>query len=224
MWDATSGQMIRKKWLDIGTGELGSFIDMQMDRSGMIALARINSEGKPVVNLIDVIGDRVLGTFEGFSHDLGFVRIDPNGAFIITGPVGAGNLYSEPTRLWKIPDLSTPFNITKATAQIEGLAMHDVIFYNKGNDLVFNTLYGDFVSLHVKHDPSAIPEYSLRKQALPLKRPGHMDYSFAANKAFSVTHHGEAVIFDGTNAETIVGPRKHWSTEKGDSSASRGCC
>jgi WD40 repeat protein len=221
LWDARSGKLIRKKWLDIGTGDRGRIIDADLGpKSGVVIVARINSLGKPVVNLVDMKSDQVLGTFEGFSHALGYARIDPWERYIITGPSGV-NLYNEPTRIWKVPErAAAPFNISKAAAQTDGAAMHDIAFYNNGDDVVITALIRKDLSFSIHHDPSAIPEYSLRKHPVPFKRPGHMSYSIASGKLLSATHDGEIMISDGISANSLRPPRKHWSTYKGDSAVS----
>lgn len=221
VWDVATGHLIRKKWLDIGGGDEGRFIDADLGRkSGIVAVARINSLGRPVVNIIDVMADRILGTFEGFSHDLGFVRIDPDERFIITGT--SGNIYSEPTRLWKLPKPApTPFTIGKATAETEGIVMHDFTFYNDGHDILILAMQGEDASFHINYDASAIPEYSFKKQPLPLKRVGHMGYSRAIDYVFSVTHEGEVTLFNHEKLITVVPRRKNWSTAQGDSASQR---
>jgi hypothetical protein len=222
IWDVATGKLLRKKWLDMGTGDNGRFIDMDLvPKSGVIALARVNGEGKPVVNLIDVLADRILGTYEGFSHDLGFVRVDPRGQFIITGPVIADRSTSEPLRLWKMPVIqATPFKINKAIAQAGGFTMHDFVFYNNGDDFMIRATVGDDIAFHVHRDPSAIPEFSLKKVPLLLKDPGHSAYSTVSGKVFSITHDGQVTLVDVSGEKETLSPKRNgWGTDRSDSSS-----
>lgn len=143
-WDANSGTLLKKRWLDIGQGEAGRIIDADLGlKTGLLAIARINSQGRFVVNLIDLTNDKVLGTFEGFSQELGFVRIDPNEKFVITGSYQMGSEKSEPIRLWKIPYGTTfPFTVKAPLAEAPGFQSHDLCLYDVGKQTEKRGYYG----------------------------------------------------------------------------------
>ena len=63
-----TGKLVKKRWLDIGENNRGRFIDTDYDeKRQLVAIARFNSEDKPVVNLYDLSKDKVIGTFEDFT-------------------------------------------------------------------------------------------------------------------------------------------------------------
>lgn len=223
VWDTKDGRFLQKKWLDIGQGDNGRIIDVDMGlRTGLVALARINSEGRPVVNLVDLQLDRVVGTFEGFTYDLGFVRFDPLERFILTGAAGTGNSISEPLRLWKIPALQTEaFRVTRWTAELSRHTMHDIALDSKGKILLMMTAFGSDIALDILHDPSALPDFTLRKRNAPAKHLGHMALDRTSNRVFSVGHTGEVTLIDASagTSEIILRERKGWGTETGDSTS-----
>lgn len=222
-WDVREGRFLQKKWLDIGQGDNGRFIDVDRGtRTGLVALARINSEGRPVVNLIDLQSDRVVGTFEGFTYDLGFVRIDPQERFILTGAAGTGNSIAEPLRLWKIPALQAEaFKVNRWTAELSRHTAHDATLERDGNRLFMMTAYGEDIIVDIVHDPSALPDYTFRKRNPPTKHLGHMALARTSNRVLSVGHTGEVNFFDAVSGstETILNVRKGWGTDTGDSTS-----
>jgi WD40 repeat protein len=194
-WDANSGALLKKRWLDIGQGEAGRIIDADLGlKTGLLAIARINSQGRFVVNLIDLTKDKVLGTFEGFSQELGFVRIDPNEKFLITGSFQLGNEKSEPIRLWKIPYGTTfPFTIKAPSAETSGFQSHDLCLYDDGKKL-FMTGWGNAKALAIEYDPSSIPEYKFLDIEPPIKPTGHVKNIPSINKVFYGDHKGNVYL------------------------------
>jgi len=217
-WDANSGVLLKKRWLDIGQGEAGRIIDADLGlKTGLLAIARINSQGKFVVNLIDLTKDKVLGTFEGFSQELGFVRIDPNEKFVLTGSFQLGNEKSEPIRLWKIPyGTNFPFTVKAPSAEAPGFQSHDLCLYDNGKKF-FMTGWGNGKALAIEFDRSSIPEYRLVSIAPPIKPIGHIKNIFSLNKIFYGDHKGEAYLISPNGSKQLVLKRKQGRKVMGDS-------
>jgi Caspase domain len=218
-WDVETNRLLKKRWLDVGNGELGRIIDVDLStKSNYLAIARINSEGKPVVNILDIHSDRVLGTVDGFSQELGFVRFDPNEKFVITGSLGVGSIKKEPIRLWKLPPLSKkPFRLETPSVQYEAGQIFDLDLYHGGNDLLLVSYSGN-VSLKIVYDASAIPEYRFEKKKVMVKGVDHVRFVPALNKFFCARYNGRVALVDEKGVqETLVNRSNNWKVVEGDS-------
>jgi WD40 repeat protein len=206
IWDIGQAKLIKKLWLDIGNDEKGRFLDIDIDPNfNRMAVARLNSEGTPVVNLIDLDADRMLGTFDGFTKGLKFVRFDPNSKFIITGAANEfGYEYQEPLRLWKIP-LATgePFLIDQPSAAIDAEPIHNITFYDKGKKLALISFSAKNVSIEIQHDKNALPEYTLKKVKPIITTEGHARYLAAKNQILNVELSGKIQIVDKEEKEKV---------------------
>jgi len=215
-WDVTTRSLLKKRWLDIGQGEAGRIIDADLgEQTNLLAIARINAAGKPVVQLIDIELDKVLGTYEGFSQELGFVRIDPNEKFILTGSYQLGNYNSEAIRLWKIPPRSAnPFLIDKPSAQTSGTYVHDLCFFDYGSKVLITALSFDNVVLEINHDPGAIPEYSITQTVARVKYQGHVKPLPDEEKVLFATHEGIIYKIDQFDSREVVLRPSGWKRNK----------
>lgn len=224
LWDIRSSKLIKKLWLDIGENEKGRFIDADIDpNSNLLAVARINSEGIPVVNLLDLDKSKVVGSFGGFSNDLGFVKFDPNSKFIITGTAQVVNSTRvEPIKLWKIPGYTEKsFFITQPSAQIEGGPIHDICFYDEGSKLILLNLYGKNDGIDIIHNVNAIPEYTLRNIKPIITTDGHVRFLGAIGKVLNVEHDGKILSIDKSgNSEALYQLINSGKRRVGDSTAS----
>ncbi len=217
-WDSNSGELLKKRWFDIGQGEAGRIIDADLGlKTGLLAIARINSQGKFVVNIVDLNKEKILGTFNGFSQELGFVRIDPNEKFVITGSFQLGNEKSEPIRLWKIPYGATfPFSVKTPSAEAPGFQSHDLCLYDDGKKF-FMTGWGNGKGLSIEYDPSAIPEYKLVSIEPLIKPIGHAKDIPQLNKIFYGDHKGDAYLINPDGNKQLVFKRKQGGKLMGDS-------
>jgi len=223
-WDIASSKLIKKLWLDLGENEKGRFIDADMDPNrDLLAVARINSGGMPVVNILDLNKNKVVGTFGGFSKDLGFVRFDPDSKFIVTGTAqNAGTEGIESIKLWKIPGFTdTPFFITRTSAEIEGGPIHDICFYDEGNKLILINIYGKNDGIEIIHNENAIPEYTLRNIKPIITAAGHATYLSGNKKVLSVEHDGKVSLIDKLgNSEELFELMNSGKHNPGDTTAS----
>lgn len=219
-WDSNTGALLRKRWLDMGQGEAGRIIDTDLGlRTNLLAIARINAAGKPVVQLLDIRQDKIVGTFEGFSQDLGFVRIDPAEKFILTCSAQFGNYNSEGIRLWKIPPRTgKPFSVDKASAQVAGAYVHDLCFYDQGRKVLLTAYYKESVGVEITHNPQAIPEYTLKRISPLIKDKGHVKFLPEENKILFGDHTGAVSKVDlSGKGEVLINPGGWKSTKALDS-------
>lgn len=163
-WDIESASLKKKLWLDVGRGS--KFIDAAIDNKlGLIAIARFNSKGDPVVNFLDFKQEKIVGTFSGFTEYLGFVRFDPNSKFVLTGTTKICQ-ENEGIKLWKIPDFNDPTEVIDIPdAELDFYEVGDLAFYENGKKLLLTPscnvkwpIYG----LEINHNSSSIPEYELK--------------------------------------------------------------
>jgi WD40 repeat protein len=208
-WDIESGTLIRKVWLDMGEGNRGQFIDVDIDHNrNLLAIARLNSEGDPVVNLFDLNRYQIIGTFAGFTPELGFVRFDPNSKFIITGLLKSGDPFFEPIKLWKIPGFGDqPFVVTSPSASIASVIAQDLCFYDNGSKIwIINQNSGIYnnLAIDISYNPNAIPNYRLNKIKPISNFRGYIGYVEQLHKTLGGSYEGQVSLFDNEGNEDLL--------------------
>ncbi|SMD36239.1 Uncharacterized protein, contains caspase domain [Reichenbachiella faecimaris] len=202
-WDIASETLTKKIWFDMGTGEKGKLLDSDFDaKTNLLAVARINSEGQAVVNLMDITTTKIIGTFGGFSKELGTVRFDPNSRYILTA--SGLNSFREPLKLWALPTKSKePFFKENPSTIENDHEVSSIIFYDKnskiltfGNPTFKHTRNSNF---SIEFNRNTIPPFNIKKIKHPIKEnPQTGVYLNKSNSFLFVSPKGKVQIFDKT--------------------------